>query len=71
MLSIFCTDPLLPMSPQNWVHLLVGVEPKDITKPKIRRGKDLLLAASKENTGPNQCLPKQQNWGSFNLRAYV
>ena len=36
---------------KTWVSLLVGVEPKDTTKPKIRRRKDLLLAASKENTG--------------------
>ena len=36
--------------PKNWVHLLVGVKPKDTTKPKIRR-KYLLLAASKESTG--------------------
>ena len=41
---------LLPMVPQNWVHLFVGVEPKDATKPKNGRRKDLLLAASKENT---------------------
>ena len=38
--------------PENWVHLLVGVKAKDTTKPKIRRGKDvLLLVASKEHTG--------------------
>ena len=37
--------------PENWVHLLVGVEPKDTNKPKIGRRKYLLLAASKENTG--------------------
>ena len=38
--------------PRNWVHLLVGVEPIDTTKPKFRRRKDLLLlVASKENTG--------------------
>ena len=30
--------------------LLVGVEPKDATKPKIRRRKDLLLAVCMENT---------------------
>ena len=29
---------------------MVGVEPEDTTKPEIRRRKDLLLAASKENT---------------------
>ena len=37
--------------PKNGVRLLVGVEPEDTTKPKIRRRKDLLLAASKEHTG--------------------
>ena len=30
---------------------MVGVEPKDTTKPKIGRRKELLLAASKEDTG--------------------
>ena len=30
---------------------MVGVEPKDTTKPKSRRRKDLSQAASKENTG--------------------
>ena len=39
------------MLPKNWVPLLVGVEPKDTTKPKIGRRKDLLLAVRKENTG--------------------
>lgn len=38
------------MLPPNWVSVLVGVQPKDTTKPKIGRGKDLLLVASKENT---------------------
>ena len=38
--------------PRTWVCLLVGVEPKDTTKAKIRKKKDLLLfAASKEHTG--------------------
>ena len=41
---------VIRLLPQNWVHLLVGVEPKDTTKPKIGRRNDLLLAASKENT---------------------
>ena len=42
--------------PKNWVHLLVAVKPKDTTKPKIRRRRDLLLlAAGKEITGdPSQ-----------------
>ena len=36
--------------PENWVCLLVGLEPKDTTKSKNRRRNRLLLAASKENT---------------------
>ena len=42
---------LLLVLPENWICLLVGVEPKDTTKPKIRRRKDLPLAASNENMG--------------------
>ena len=35
---------------KNWVHLLMGIKPKDTTKPKIRRRKDLLLSvANMEN----------------------
>ena len=41
---------LVGLLPENWVRLLVGVEPKDTTKPKSGGRKDLLLAASKENT---------------------
>ena len=40
--------PVLPFC--RPVHLLVGMEPKDTTKPKIRKRKDLLLVASKEDT---------------------
>ena len=36
---------------KNWNHPLVGIEPKDITKPESRRRKDLSHAASKEDTG--------------------
>lgn len=39
------------MLPQNWVHLLVGIEAKDTTKPKSEWRRDLLLQASKEDTG--------------------
>ena len=39
------------MLPENWVCLLRGVEPKDTSKAKIRRRRDLLLAAGVENTG--------------------
>ena len=39
------------MLPQNWVCLLVCAKPTDTTKPKIGRGKGLLLLmASEENT---------------------
>ena len=41
----------MKMLPESWVHLLVGVEPKDTIKLKSDRRKDLLLAASKANTG--------------------
>ena len=48
------------------------------TKPKIRRRKGLLLAASKETIGkdhqksfPKQCPQEQQNWRSFKLRVYA
>ena len=41
---------LVKLLPKNWVLLLVGVEPKDVTKSKSRRRKDLFLAASRENT---------------------
>ena len=36
--------------PKVWICLWVGIKPKDTTKPKSRRRKDLFLAASKENT---------------------
>ena len=42
---------LNPVLPENWVCLLRGVEPKDTSKAKIRRRRDLLLAAGVENTG--------------------
>jgi len=49
------------MLPENWVRVLVGVKPKDTTKPKIRRKDLLLLAASKERTG---IFPKAVSWNS-------
>ena len=40
------------MLPENWVcPRVVRIEPIATTKPEIERRKDLLLAASKENTG--------------------
>ena len=35
---------------KNWVHLLMSVKPKDTTKPKIRRRKDLLLSVANMET---------------------
>ena len=52
MLGIYCLFVCLlgiVLLPENRIHLLVGVELKDTTKPKTGRRKDLLLAASKEN----------------------
>ena len=40
--------PCVILLTENWTCLLVGIEPKDRTKPKSRR-KDLFLAASKED----------------------
>ena len=50
------------------------LEPKDTSKPNIRRRKDLLLAANKEKRGelsPKQGLSEQQNWGSLKWRVYA
>ena len=50
--------------PENWVRNLVSVEPKDTTKPGIRKRKNLLLAASKKNTGDipqSSRSPEEQN----------
>ena len=47
---------------------MVDVEPKDTTKPKIRRRKDLLLlAAGQENTGnlSQSSLPGTAKLGKF------
>lgn len=57
-------------------HLGGCPKPKDTTKPRIGRRKDLLLVSHKENMedlsqSPKQCLPEQQNWGSFTLRVYA
>lgn len=41
----------LGLLPKSWVCLWVDVEPKDATKPKSGRRKELLLVASKEITG--------------------
>lgn len=51
----------LKLLAENRVYLLLGVEPKDTTT--IRRRKDFLFAASKENTGGLSQIsvsPKQQ-----------
>ena len=41
---------MVPLFPENWVCLLVGIEPKDPAMPNSQRRRDLLLAANKENT---------------------
>ena len=58
--------------PENQVCLLVGVKPKDTTKPKIWRRKDLLLLAASKNTGglsQSSVSPNSKNWRSFKLEA--
>ena len=49
--------------PENWVGLLVSVEPVGTTKPKLGGRKDSLLVESKENT---RDLPKS----SFSLNSF-
>lgn len=46
---------------------MLGVEPKDTTKPKIGKGRVLFAMSKREH--PKQCLLGQQNWGSFKLRV--
>lgn len=41
---------IVRLFPENWVRLLVGVKKKDPAMPKSQRRRDLLLAASKENS---------------------
>ena len=52
---------------------MVGVKPKNTTKLKIGRRKDLLLAPSKENTGDlsQSSVFQQQNLGNFKLRIHA
>ena len=52
---------------------MVSVELKDTKKAKIRRRKEVLLAARKSTRDltPEQHLPRQQNWGSFKPRVHV
>lgn len=46
---------------------MVGVEPKNTTKPKTGRRKDLFLAASKENT---RALSKAVSPGTTKLQKF-
>lgn len=66
---------MLNLLAEDWVHLSADIKPKDTTKWKTRRRKDLqLLAASKENAGifPKAVFfPEQQNWGHFKLRVHA
>ena len=53
--------PLIPFC--RPVRLLVGMKPKDTTKPKIRKRKDLLVVASEENirdVSPNSITPNSK-----------
>ena len=62
------------MLPENWVRLLVGVEPKDTTKAESGRRKDLLLAASKENTrdlSQSSVSPNSKVGEVFKLRVHA
>ena len=42
--------------PENWVHLLVGLKPVGVPKPKNGRRKDLLLAAGKNTRDFSQSI---------------
>ena len=53
---------------------MLGVEPKDTAKPKIRGRKDVLLAASKENTGnlsQSSVSANCQTGRNFKLRVHA
>ena len=51
----------------------MDVEPKDTTKPKIRRSRDLLFATSKENTGDlsQSYVSPTAKSGSFKLKVHA
>ena len=61
------------LSPENWICLLVSVEPKCTTKPKRGRRKDLLLAASKgtPEVFPKAVPPPIAKLGIFKLRVHA
>ena len=59
---------------QNCVHLLAGIEPLDITKPKIRRRKDLLLLAESQGTedlSQNSVSPNSKTGEVFKLGVHA
>ena len=52
----------------------MSAEPVFTTKSKIEEEKDILLAASKENTGDlfqRSVSFEQKNWGSFKLKVHA
>ena len=66
---IFCRELVVP---ENCL-LMEGVAPKDATKPKRRRRKNLLFAASKENTmGISQNrVSRTAKRGKFKAKVHV
>ena len=61
------------MIPQNWVHLLVGIKPKDTTKPKSRKRKDLLFAKVRGTPGifPKAVSPQTAKLGKFSGNMHI
>ena len=59
--------------PKNWVHLLVGIKPKDTIKPKTGRRKGSLLAQVRRTLRIflKAGSPQEQNWGNFKLRVHA
>ena len=48
--SLSSLTPKKKLLPKNYICFLMDVKPKDTTKPKIGRKKDLLLLAETKNT---------------------
>ena len=59
--------------PKKLGSSLDGCKPKDTTKPKIRRSRDLLFATSKENTGDlsQSYVSPTAKSGSFKLKVHA
>ena len=66
-------DFFLHLLPENWVHLSASIAKRhNQTKDQEKEG-FTTCSKSGEHQGsfPKQCLPKQQNWGSFKLRVHA